>query len=122
VRHLTYLALLAACLVGTAPLEVLLRTGVYRRWRRLLLSLLPAATVGVAWDLYAVHAHQWRLDPRYLVGLRIGGLPIEELLFFAVIPTCAVLTLEAVRKRRPDWRIGDEPTGDDSPLADGPRE
>jgi hypothetical protein len=25
-----------------------------------------------------------------------------------VVPTCAVLTLEAVRVRRPDWLIGDE--------------
>ena len=45
-------------------------------------------------------------DPRRLVALRPGSagrgrlpgrLPIEELLFFLVIPTCAVLTLEAVR-------------------------
>ncbi|MDT4949985.1 MAG: hypothetical protein QOJ37_2580, partial [Pseudonocardiales bacterium] len=35
-------------------------------------------------------------------------LPLEELLFFLVIPTCAVLTLEAVRARRPHWLIGDE--------------
>jgi hypothetical protein len=33
---------------------------------------------------------------------------LEELLFFIVIPTCAVLTLEAVRVRRPHWIIGDE--------------
>jgi len=25
------------------------------------------------------------------------------------VPTCAVLTLEAVRARRPHWLIGDEP-------------
>jgi hypothetical protein len=35
-------------------------------------------------------------------------LPLEELLFFVVIPTCAILTLEAVRRRRPQWTIGDE--------------
>ena len=37
-----------------------------------------------------------------------GYGPVEELLFFLVVPTCAVLTLEAVRCRRPDWTIGDE--------------
>ncbi|MDX6221890.1 MAG: hypothetical protein QOD91_944, partial [Frankiales bacterium] len=36
----TYLLLLAGCLVGTSPLELLLHVGVYRRWRRLGLSLL----------------------------------------------------------------------------------
>jgi lycopene cyclase domain-containing protein len=108
VRHLTYLAVLAACLIGTAPLEVWLRTGVYRQWRRLLLALAPTLAVGTAWDIYAVHHSQWTFDRRFVIGLRIAGLPIEELLFFVVIPTCAVLTLEAVRRCRPSWLIGDD--------------
>jgi hypothetical protein len=36
-----------------------------------------------------------------------GGLPLEELLFFAVVPTCAVLAYEAVRTVR-GWPGGDE--------------
>lgn len=107
-RHLSYLALLAFCVLGTAPLEIVLRTGVYRRWRLLLLSLLPGAVAGVIWDISATRAGHWSFDRRYLTGLRIVGLPIEEWLFFLVIPTCAVLTLEAVRRRRPGWRIGDD--------------
>lgn len=106
--HLSYLAVLGGCLLGTAPLEVLLRTGVYRRWLRLVLSLTPGLALGVAWDLYAVRAGQWTFDRRYLIGVSIAGLPIEEVLFFVVIPVCAVLTLEAVRRRRPGWLIGDE--------------
>lgn len=107
--HLSYLAVLAGCLLGTAPLEILLRTRVYRRWRRLGLAILPGLLLGSGWDLYAVHHRQWSFDSRYLAGLRLWGLPIEELLFFVVIPACAVLTLEAVRRRRPHWPIGDEP-------------
>ncbi len=111
--HLLYLALLAGCLLGTAPLEFLLRTRVYRRWRRLLLAILPGLVLFIAWDLYAIHQQQWSFGYRYLVGLRIAGLPVEEALFFIVIPICAVLTLEAVRRRRPGWTIGDE--GADEP-------
>ena len=111
-RQLTYLALLAGCLLGTLPLELVLRTRVYARWRRLLAALTPGLLLGVAWDEYAVRHGHWHFDRRYLVGLRLAGLPIEEVLFFLVIPTCAVLTLEAVRRRRPQWRIGDERAGD----------
>ena len=39
--HLTYLGLLAGCLVVTAPLELVLRVRVYARWRRVLLAVLP---------------------------------------------------------------------------------
>lgn len=108
--HFLFLALLAACVIGTAPLEVVLRTGVYGRWRRLLLTVLPVAAIFVAWDVYAIARDEWSYDPRYVTGVDLPGrLPVEELLFFLVIPTCAVLTLEAVRARRPHWIIGDEP-------------
>jgi hypothetical protein len=42
--------------------------------------------------------------------LLFGLLPIEELLFFVVVPIAAVMTLEAVRVvRRPEgWLVGDE--------------
>jgi hypothetical protein len=70
--------------------------------------LLPGLILGVAWDSYAVSAHHWSFDYRYLTSVRLGNLPLEEVLFFVVIPTCSVLTLEAVRRRRPHWLIGDE--------------
>jgi lycopene cyclase domain-containing protein len=105
----SYLLILAACLIGTAPLEFWLHTRVYARWRRLLVALLTVVAIFVAWDVAAIHARWWHYDPAYLVGVTLPGrLPLEELLFFVVIPTCAVLTLEAVRARRPDWLIGDE--------------
>ncbi|MBN9618806.1 MAG: lycopene cyclase domain-containing protein [Actinobacteria bacterium] len=105
----SYVVILLACLVGTLPLEFVLHTRVYARWRRLLVALLPVVVVFGAWDVAAIHAGWWHYDARYLVGVTLPGrLPLEELLFFLVIPTCAVLTLEAVRARRPDWLIGDE--------------
>jgi lycopene cyclase domain-containing protein len=99
VRHLIYLAVLAGCLIGTAPLEVVLRVRVYARWKRLVLTLAPVVVVFVAWDLYAISRHHWSYDRRQTSGVVLPGhLPLEELLFFLVIPVCAVLTLEAVRK------------------------
>ncbi|CAN5255314.1 lycopene cyclase domain-containing protein [soil metagenome] len=107
--RLTYLAVLGACLLGTLPLELLLRTRVYARWRRWLLALLPTAVVFIGWDLYGISRGHWSFDPAQTVGLVLpGGLPIEEALFFVVIPTCALLAFEAVR-RTTGWAAGDEP-------------
>jgi lycopene cyclase domain-containing protein len=109
VRHFVYLLILMACVVGTLPLEFLLHVRVYARWPRLVKSLLPTLIVFGLWDLWASASHTWRYDGRYLVGVYLPGrLPVEELLFFVVVPTCAILTLEAVRARRPAWLIGDE--------------
>src|SRR5919202_358162 len=97
--HLTYLALLAGCLVVTAPLELLLRVRVYARWRRLLLAVAPEFVVFVAWVLYAIAQGHWNYSAQRTLGVRLpGGIPVEEVLFFLVVPVCAVLALEAVRK------------------------
>ena len=107
--HYTYLLILAACIVGALPLEFVLHTRVYARWRRLLVVLVPVGVVFGSWDVLEIRAHAWRYDPAQVVGLTLPGrLPIEELLFFLVNPTCSVLTLEAVRARKPHWLIGDE--------------
>jgi lycopene cyclase domain-containing protein len=104
VRHLSYLAVLAFCLLGTLPLELWLGVRVYRRPRRLLLTLLPVVAVFYLWDVYAIAADHWSFDPAQTVGLVLpGGVPLEELLFFVVVPTCAVLAFEAVRRVR-GWR------------------
>lgn len=111
-RHLTYLAVLAGCLLGTVWLEVVVRTRVYRRWRRLLLALLPVVAVFVAWDAYAVAHHHWSFDPAQTTGSQVpGGIPVEELLFFVVVPICSVLAYEAVRAVR-GWPGGDEKPAD----------
>ena len=97
--HLTYLAVLAGCLLGALWLEPVLRVGVLRRWRRLLLTLVPIVLVFGGWDLAGIVAHQWSYDPAQITGVRLAGrMPVEELLFFVVVPVCAVLGYEAVRK------------------------
>lgn len=104
---LAYLLVLVVCLVGTAPLEIVLGTRVYARWRRLLLTLTPVVAVFVVWDLLAIRAGHWGFDPTQVTGIAVAGLPIEELLFFVAIPICAILTLEAVRSVK-GWTVGDE--------------
>ncbi|ROT31265.1 lycopene cyclase domain-containing protein [Micromonospora sp. HM5-17] len=107
-RHLAYLAVLGGCLGCALWLEPVLRVNVLRRWRRLLLTLLPVVTVFVLWDLAAIAAGHWTFDPEQTLGLRFpGGLPVEELLFFVVVPVCTVLGFEAVRAVR-GWSAGDE--------------
>ncbi len=107
-QRLAYLGMLAFCLLGVSWLEIWPGVRVWRRVRRLALTLLPVALVFVGWDLYAVAAGHWDFDPAQTVGLTLpGGLPVEELAFFLVVPTCAVFALEAVRTVR-GWPVGDE--------------
>lgn len=105
--HGLYAGLLAAALLVTLPLELVLGARVYRRPRRLALTVLPVAATFLGWDAAAVAAGQWSFDPAQTLPVRLpGGLPVEEVAFFLVIPVCAVLTFEAVQRVRcgPAWR------------------
>jgi lycopene cyclase domain-containing protein len=94
----TYLAVLAGCLLCAVWLEPVLKVGVLRQVRRLALAVLPVAAAFLLWDLAAVHSGWWWFDSAQILGVRLGVLPVEEVLFFLVVPVCAVLGFEAVRK------------------------
>ncbi|BCO37889.1 lycopene cyclase domain-containing protein [Mycobacterium heckeshornense] len=91
-----YVVVLGCCLALTAPLEIF-GAGVYRQPRRMLAAVLPVAAAFVAWDLAAIAAHVWTYSPRFTTGVVLPGrIPIEEVLFFVVIPLCGLLTYNAV--------------------------
>lgn len=112
--HLSYLAMLVFCLVGTLPLEVCYRLGVFRRPLRLAATIIVTATPFLVWDVWATHVGMWRFDPAQTLPWRVAGLPLEEIGFFVVIPLAAILTHEAVqqlrgRGRRHTTRQGERP-------------
>jgi len=95
--HFQYLLLMAGCLVLTAPLE-LLGARVYRQPARLARAVLPVAVVFLAWDAIAIAAGVWTYNPRYITGLLLPfRIPVEELVFFLVVPVCGILTYGCVQ-------------------------
>jgi lycopene cyclase domain-containing protein len=92
-----YLLLMAACLVVTLPLEFVLGARVYRRPRALLYALVPVVVVFAVWDIWGIIRGHWSYNPRFVTGIElIFDMPLEELVFFVVIPICGLLTYEAV--------------------------
>ncbi|MGQ0625813.1 MAG: lycopene cyclase domain-containing protein [Sporichthyaceae bacterium] len=96
-RALSYLAMLATCLLATLPLEGIFRLGVLRRPRVLCGALIAAGAPFLCWDVWATDRGHWSFDTGQTLGLVLpGGLPVEEVAFFVVIPLAVVLTYEAV--------------------------
>lgn len=97
VDRLQYLILMGLCLLITAPLEFL-GGRVYRRPARTLYAILPVAAVFLVWDAIAIAAGVWDYSPRYLTGWLLPlRIPVEEVVFFVVIPLCALLTYGVVQ-------------------------
>ena len=92
-----YLLLMACCLLITLPLEFALRARVYRRVAGLAFALIPVLIIFSIWDIVGIVRDHWSYSPRFTTGWKlIFGMPVEELVFFVVVPICGLLTYEAV--------------------------
>lgn len=75
------------------------------RWRRLLVVTVMLATLYLAaCDAFALGHGIWRVDPRRVVGLYFGALPLEEFVFYFVTNVMAaqgyILIAGFLRERR----------------------
>ena len=91
-----YLALLGLCLIGTLPLEFRFAARVWRRPKELFVAMLwPFVAFNVINEI-AVNRELWRYATSFTTGIRLPRqYPIEEVVFFAVVPICGLLTFEA---------------------------
>ncbi len=103
------MAMLAFTVAGSFWLEIALKVRVLRRIRRAMTAIAPVAFCLLIWDAYAIANKHWFFDKEQIIGV-FGPLniPLEEYLFFIIIPLAAIMTIEAVRAVKKDWIIGDE--------------
>lgn len=88
--HLTYLLLDLASLAGPLALSFDRRVAFYRRWRALFPPLLLMAAGFIVWDVVFTQHGVWSFNEAYLTGVWLGNLPLEEWLFFLVVPYACV--------------------------------
>lgn len=105
----SYVAMLLFTVLGSFWLEIFLKVRVLKRIKRVILSIAPVAIVFLIWDAYAIDKKHWYFDPNQTLGIKLPfGIPLEELLFFVVVPLAAILTIEAVRSVKTHWEVGDK--------------
>lgn len=73
------------------------RVQFYKEWKFVLLATLIVAIPFLIWDELFTQNHYWGFNPEYLVGVYLGHLPLEELLFFLVVPFACVFILACAR-------------------------
>lgn len=93
-----YLLLMAGCLLITLPLQLVLRARVYSRPRRLFAALVPVVALYSVWDVVGIVRDHWWYSERFTTGWLVPAtpMPLEELVFFVVVPVCGLLTYGAV--------------------------
>lgn len=92
-----YLLVLAATVFFPLLLSFDRNIALYRQWRALLLSIAAVLLLFGAWDIVAVQRGHWSFNPAYILGAYFQQLPIEEWLFFIVLPFVTIFTWESVK-------------------------
>ena len=89
--------MLAFVVAASWGLEFIFRLRVLRSPKRLLKTLALVIPPFIVWDWYAISKGHWHFDPALSTGI-VGpfSIPLEEYLFFVIIPIAAILTLEGV--------------------------
>lgn len=68
----------------------------YKKWKYLGIALLITVPIFVIWDETFTQMGVWGFNPDYLIGIKIGSLPLEEILFFICIPYACAFTYFAL--------------------------
>ena len=70
------------------------RVHYFSKWRSSLLATIIVAVPFIIWDVIFTEHGFWGFNPDYLVGFYLGNLPIEEVLFFLVVPFACTFIYE----------------------------
>lgn len=99
--HYTYFLILTISLAGPLVLSFDKKVSFYKKWKYLFPSMLLPAFIYIIWDIYFVAKGVWSFNENYITGIRLFNLPIEEILFFFVVPYCCVFIYECIHSYFP---------------------
>jgi len=101
IKNFTYLLLM----LGTIAIPLAYSFEKQIRFISRLKSLLPAiifsGAIFIIWDLRFEELGIWTFNPEYVMGIYILNLPVEEWLFFFVIPYSCVFIYEVLNFKMP---------------------
>jgi len=93
-----YLAILLLLLIVGLFLDWKYRMKLYNSRRERVIIPLVFFIIGFLWDSFAVYRGHWTFKGSGLIGIKIGVLPLEEYLFFLIIPYFILTVYKALRK------------------------
>jgi lycopene cyclase domain-containing protein len=92
-----YCIVLAAVLLFPLALSFDRKLEIYAHARSLAKTMAAVAIPFWIWDTIATTRGHWWFNNSYVLGLNLLGLPIEEWLFFLVVPFVSIFTWESTK-------------------------
>ena len=70
----------------------------YKKWKYFFPAMMTAALPFLIWDYFFTLHGVWGFNEKYLTGIYIFNLPMEEVLFFITVPYACMFTYEVIKR------------------------
>ncbi len=100
--HYTYFLILAASLAGPLALSFDKKVAFYKNWKCVFPAMVIPALLYIVWDIYFTEKGVWSFNESYITGIKLYNLPLEEVLFFFIVPYCCVFIYACIRSYFPN--------------------
>lgn len=100
-KNFTYLLLLLGSIAVPLALSFESQVRYYKKLKYLFPAIIFTGAIFIIWDIRFEELGIWKFNPEYILGIYILNLPLEEWLFFLVIPYCCVFIYEVLYVKIP---------------------
>jgi len=91
-KHYAYLLIDIFTILFPLALSFDKKVAFYKQWKNLKWGMILTGELFLSWDIIFTRHGVWSFNDNYITGYKLGGLPIEEWLFFIVVPySCAFI-------------------------------
>ncbi len=100
-----YAVLIIGVFIGPLALSFDKKVAFYKEIRFLILGLIITGAIFLIWDEYFTIKEIWGFNPLYLLGIYLGHLPLEEVLFFIIVPYNCVFVHQVLKAYFPNINL-----------------
>ncbi|MFW5830708.1 MAG: lycopene cyclase domain-containing protein [Prolixibacteraceae bacterium] len=100
-KNFTYLLLMLGSVIVPVIYSFEEQVQFYRKLKYLFPAIIFSGAIFILWDIRFTEFGIWEFNPEYVLGITILHLPLEEWLFFLVIPYCCVFIYEVIKVKLP---------------------
>lgn len=94
-----YFFVLITLLIVTLVLHHLSKVRIYKSKAHLLALNLIIFMVATIWDQFAIYRGHWTFGTQFLLGPKIGFMPIEEFMFILIISYFGLVIFRILEKK-----------------------
>ena len=96
-RNFTYLILLLGSISVPLSLSFDKKVQYFKNLKYIFPAIFIMAVIFWVWDVRFAKANIWSFNPDFTLGINMIGMPVEEWLFFIVVPYCCVFIYEVLK-------------------------